>query len=172
MHRLLFLLVTFLVAPPARAEPSFVVDGQLGAAFLLHSRSHAIGHAFKPTARFGLRGRVGDRLEVGGSISGLVDASAHYRVVGALAQARFAVWRRSAFSLGGAIALGAGYDADILHADLRAKPYPVIPYGFLALDARWSIADRWLIGAEAGWEDLSIVRLGALFGFAFDGGKP
>jgi hypothetical protein len=172
MRRLLFIVVAILVAPPARAEPPLVLDGQLGPAFLIHSRSHAVGHAFKPAARFGLRRPVTDRLEVGGSVSGLVDASAHYRVVGALAHARFALWQRPVFSLGGALALGAGYDADILHSDLRATRSPVIPYGFVALDARWSIARRWLIGAEAGWENLSMVRLGALFGFALDGGVP
>lgn len=172
MHRLLLLLMAILLAAPARAEPMFLVDGLVGPAFLMHSRSHAIGHAFKPTGRLGLRRRVGDRLEVGGSISGLIDASAHYRVVGALAHGRFALWQRPAFSLGGALALGAGNDADILHADLRAPGSPVIPYGFVALDARWSIAHRWLLGAEAGWENLSIVRLGALFGFVFEGGAP
>jgi len=172
MHRLFSILLVTLLPAAAGAEPLLVVDGQLGPAFLGHSRSHAVGHALKPAARFGLRRGVGNRLEVGGSISGLVDASAHYRVVGALAHARFAVWRRPAFSLGAALALGAGCDADILHSDLRAKPYPVIPYGFVALDTRWSIANRWLIGVEAGWEELSIVRLGALFGVAFDGGEP
>ena len=169
--RLLLILLATLAAARARAEGSLVLDGQLGAAYLAHARSHAIGHAFKPAARLGLRRSVSDRLEVGGAISGLLDASEHYRVAGALVHGRLALWRRPAFSLGAGLALGVGYNADVLHGDLRAGALPVVPYGFVALDGRWSIADRWLVGAEAGWEDLSIVRLGLLFGVAFDGGE-
>jgi hypothetical protein len=93
----------------------------------------------------------------------VIDGSAHYRVMGGLAQGRLALWQRPAFSLGAAAALGLGHNADILHADLRASN-PVAPYGFLALDGRWSIGERGLLGIEAGWENLSIARLGLLVG--------
>jgi hypothetical protein len=148
---------------PARADSALVLDAQLGPAFLMRSRSRAIGHAFKPMGRLGLRVQLVPRLEVGGSVSGVIDASEHYRVMGGLAQARLALWQRHAFSLGAAAALGLGYNADILHGDLRASA-PVAPYGSLALDGRWSIGERGLLGVEAGWENLSIIRLGLLVG--------
>jgi hypothetical protein len=148
---------------PARADSPLVVDAQLGPAFFMKSRSRAIGHAFKPAGRLGLRAALVPRLEVGGSISGVVDGSEHYRVLGGLAQARLSLWHRPAFSLGATAALGLGYNADILHADLRASA-PVVPYGFAALDGRWSIGQRGLLGVEAGWENLSIVRIGLLVG--------
>jgi hypothetical protein len=151
----------------AGASP-LVLDAQVGPAFLMRSRSRAIGHAFKPVARLGLRFAVTPRLEVGGTVSGVVDASEHYRVLGVLGHARLALWRRPAFSLGAGAALGAGYNADILHTDLNAGA-PVVPYGFVALDARWSIAGRALVGVEAGWENLSIVRVGLLVGFHLPG---
>lgn len=171
--RLQLLLLGLLVlwAPvPGRAEPALVLDGQVGPAFLTKSRSRAIGHGFKPIARVGLRMELLPRLEVGGSVSGIVDSSEHYRVLGAVAQGRVALWQRPAFSLGAGLALGTGYNANILHADLRASA-PVVPYGFLALDGRWSIGQRWLIGAETAWENLSIVRLGLLVGFRLDVGS-
>jgi hypothetical protein len=161
-------LVMALAGDPSRPAYPIVLDSQVGPAFLLQSKSHAIGHAFKPVARLGLRCTLSPRIEVGGAVSGLLDASAHYRVAGAFAHGRLALWRSPSFSLAANLAVGAGYNADILHADLRAGRPPVVPYGFLAVDARWSIGARWLIGSEAGWDNLSILRLGVLVGFAFD----
>jgi hypothetical protein len=148
----------------ASADGTLVVDGQLGPALLRQSRSRAIGHGVKPTARLGLRTQIAPRLEVGGALSALLDTSEHYRVLGGLATARFALWRRPAFSVGAALGLGAGYNADILHSNLDADA-PVAPYGTVAFDARWRIGARWLIGAETGWDNLSIVRIGVLVGF-------
>jgi hypothetical protein len=162
--RALILIAILLSGVVARAERRWLVDLQVGPAFLMRSQSHAIGHAFKPMARVGVRYTLTPRIEAGGTLTGLVDADEHYRVWGALAHGRLALWQRPAFSAGAALALGAGYNADILHTDLRAGASPVVPYGFVAVDARWSIGERWLVGAEAGWENLSIVRLGALFG--------
>lgn len=153
---------------PASADGTLVVDGQIGPALLLQARSRALGHGVKPTARLGVRTQIMPRLEVGGSVSALLDTSVHYRVMGGLATARFALWQRPAFSVGAALGLGAGYNADILHSDLDADA-PLAPYGMVAMDARWRIGDRWLIGAEAGWDNLSIVRLGMLAGFHFGG---
>jgi hypothetical protein len=157
------------ISTPAHAAPPLLVDGHVSPAFLTKSRSPAIGHGAKPMARLGVRGELRPRLEVGGALTGLVDASAHYRVLGALAHGRFALWQRPTFSLGGALALGAGLDADILHSDLSADA-TVLPYGFLALDARWSLGPVRL-GVEAGWENLSILRLGLLAAYRF-GGSP
>lgn len=136
--------ITALAALQARAEDSLLIDGQIGPAFLMRSLSHAVGHAFKAAARLGLRRSLGGRIEVGGALSGLLDGSAHYRVVGALSHGRVALWRRPAFSLGAGLGLGVGLNADILHGDLRAGASPMMPYGFLSLDARWAIAGRWL----------------------------
>lgn len=113
--------------------------------------------------RLGLKAALPPRLEVGGSISGVIDGSEHYRVLGGLAQARLALWQGPAFSLGATAALGLGYNADILHAGLRASA-PVVPYGFAAVDGRWSIGERGLLGVEAGWENVSIARIGLLVG--------
>jgi hypothetical protein len=158
------------VTAPASADGTLVVDGQIGSALLLQSRSQAIGHGVKPTARLGLRTQIAPRLEVGGSLSALLDTSEHYRVLGGLATARFALWRRPAFSVGAGLGLGAGYNADILHSDLDAEA-PVAPYGTVAFDARWRIRDRWLIGAEAGWDNLSMVRIGMLVGYHLGAGQ-
>ncbi len=155
----------FAVAP-ASAQPGadLVADAVVGPAFLGQSESHAIGHAFKPAARLGLRAALAPRWELGGALSGIVDDSEHYRVVGLLAQGRFALWQRPVFSLGANLALGLGNDADILHEGLRGGD-GLLAYGFAAVDARWIVASRWLIGAEAAWENLSIARLGLLLGF-------
>lgn len=139
-----------------------MVDGQVGPVFLLRSRSKAVGHAWKPMARVGVRTTLRPRLEVGGTVSGLLDGSEHYRVLGLLAHGRFALLQRPGFSLGASLALGAGYDADILHADLEGDS--VVPYGFFAVDGRWELGRRWLLGVEAGWENVSILRLGLLVG--------
>lgn len=155
-----------------RAEPALIIDGQVGPAFLGRSRSSAVGHAFKPAARLGVRLPLSRRVEAGAAVSGIVDldGSDHYRVLGALGHARLAVWEGSTFSLGTAAALGVGYDADILHRDLQADA-PVIPYGFLAIDGRWNVGRNLLLGTEAAWENLSIIRLGLLVGLRL-GGVP
>ena len=103
-------LMTLLHSAPARAESRLVMDGVVGPTFLMKSRSRAIGHAFKPAARLGLRFPIADRLEVGGAVSGVVDGSKHYRVLGGLAHGRFALWDRPRFSVGAGLGLGAGYD--------------------------------------------------------------
>jgi hypothetical protein len=157
-----------LEGAPAADARHYVVDGTAGPAFLTTSRSRAIGHGFKPMARFGLRLEVRPRLELGAAISALVDGNEHYRVLGALAHGRFALWQRPTFSLGVALALGAGYDADILHGDLRGGS-GVLPYGFVAVDGRWLLLGRGLVGVEAGAENLSIIRLGVLIGFLWEG---
>jgi hypothetical protein len=156
-------VVACLRPAPAAGETRYVLDAVAGPAFLTTSRSLAIGHGFKPAARVGFRFAPRERLEVGGAISGLVDASEHYRVLGVLAHGRFGVWQRPTFSAGAALALGAGYDADILHDDLRGGG-GVRPYGFVAVDGRWRVFGRGLVGVEAGLENLSIVRLGLLVG--------
>jgi hypothetical protein len=154
---------------PASAERVLVLDGRIGPALLLQSQSRAIGHGVKPSAQLGLRTQLAPRLEIGGAISALLDTSHHYRVLGGLAVARFAVWQRPVFSAGATLGLGAGYNADILHADLDAEA-PIAPYATVALDARWWLGQRWLIGVEAGWDNLSIVRIAALVGVRFGAG--
>jgi hypothetical protein len=164
-------ILSVFFASAAQAGPPLVLDSQIGPAFLMKSRSKSIGHGFKPMARVGLRVPILPRLEVGATLSGLVDASEHYRVLGLMAHGRFGLWQRPRFSLGAQLALGAGYNADILHADLSASA-PVVPYGFVAFDARWALGDRWLCGVEAGSENLSMARIGLLVGFRFDGAPP
>ncbi len=166
-HLIVGILSGFL-ASPVQAGPPLVLDSQIGPAFLMKSRSKSIGHGFKPMARVGLRVPVLPRMEVGAALSGLVDASEHYRVLGLMAHGRFALWQRLTFSLGAQLALGAGYNADILHTDLSARA-PIVPYGFVAVDARWTLGNRWLLGVEAGSENLSIARFGLLVGYRFDG---
>lgn len=146
------------------SAPPVVVDARVGPAFLTTSGSHAIGHMFRPTARLGARASLGERLELGGAALALLVASEHYRVLGALAHARYGLWMRPGFSVGASAALGAGYDADILHADLRADGR-VAPYGFVALDARWALLGSWLMGVEAAWENRAAVSLGFLVGW-------
>jgi hypothetical protein len=157
------LLLVLVGTTSARADVPFVLDAQAGPAFLMKSRSRAIGHAFKPVGRLGLRTAYVPRLELGGSVSGVIDGSEHYRVLGGLGHVRLALWQRPAFSLGAGLAVGVGYNADILHGDLQAS-VPLAPYGFVALDGRWSLGERYLLGVEAGWENLSIARLGLLIG--------
>ncbi len=152
-------------------ERPMLVDIRLGPAFLTKSGSHAIGHLFKPAARLGLRVTLGERLEVGGSVGGLLSTSEHYRVLGAVAHVRYALWSRPDFSLGASAALGLGYDADILHADLHADGR-ISPYGFLALDGRWALGPSWLVGVEASWENVAVMHLGVLVGRRFGGPSP
>ncbi len=149
------------------ARRPLVIDLRLGAAMLTRSRSKALGNLIKPDARLGARFELRPGLEVGGAITGLIVGSEHYRVLGALAHARYAAWRSARVSLGVAIGLGAGYDADILHTSLHA-PNKLAPYGFIAADGRFSLgAGSWFVGAELSWQNLAMVQLGAAVGRSF-----
>jgi hypothetical protein len=77
------------------------------------------------------------------------------------------VLRLDSFSLGVSAALGAGYDADILHSSLEAGA-SVAPYNFVALDGRWRVGP-WLLGVEGAYENFAIVRAGLLIGVVFPG---
>lgn len=159
-----------LAAEAAPAPPALIVDASAGPAYLPRSRSHAVPHLFKPAARFGVRLAWTPRLELGGALLGLVDSNDHYRVLGAIAQARWALWAGTAFQVGASAGLGAGHDADILHTDLRADG-EVAAYGVVAVDARWSLGRQWLLGVEASTTNLAVAQLGALVGFRFGGSR-
>jgi hypothetical protein len=146
---------------------SLIVDLRLGVAMLTRSRSKALGNLIKPDARVGARFELRPGLEIGGAITALIVGSEHYRVLGALAHARYAAWRSARVSLGVAIALGAGYDADILHTSLHAAN-KLAPYGFIAADGRFRPgAGPWFVGAELAWQNLAMVQLGAAVGRSF-----
>jgi hypothetical protein len=160
-------LGTFLGQAPASAEeaqPRWATSAVVGPTLLLRSKSKAVGHLLKPHSLLSARRTLWPRLEVGGALTAILDSSEHYRVLGGLALARYAIVDGPGFSLGATAALGLGYDADILHKDLKASS-TVIPYGYLATDGRWTLGRRWQLGAEAGWENLSMLRLGVLVGF-------
>ena len=140
--------------------PRFVVDARIGPALLLKSQSKVPRHLIKPELRLGGRMLPVDRWELGLALEGLLDASEHYRVLGLVAHARYAALEAESFSLGVSAALGAGYDADILHSDLAADA-SVAPYYFLALDARWQHGP-FLIGTQGAIQNLAIVQLGLL----------
>jgi hypothetical protein len=144
-------------------DRSLVADVAVGPAMLLKTKSKAPAHLLKPALRLGVRWQLCDRLEIGGALTGLVSTSEHYRVLGVLGHARYALWQRPRFDLGVSAALGAGTDADILHKDLKASG-TILPYGFVALDGRWALGQNWLLGAEVGFENLGMLRLGLLFG--------
>jgi hypothetical protein len=152
-------------APFSSAAPRLIVDARVGPALLLRSQSHALRHVLKPDLRLGARIGYGERWEFGAAVDALLDGSEHYRVLGLMGQARFAVVRATAFSLGASAALGAGYDADILHSSLQAEGR-VAPYYVAALDARWRVG-RWLLGGEAGYQNAAIIEGGLLLGYAF-----
>jgi hypothetical protein len=161
------ILLTFLIiGSTGMASAELIADGRIGPAWLSKSRSHAVPHLFKPSLRLGLRHLFSERLELGGAVTAVLSSSEHYRVLGGMGHARFSVWRRPAFSLGAGAAVGLGYDADILHADLRASG-TLAPYGFISVDGRWRLPGRWFFGVEAGWENLAVVQLGALVGRQF-----
>lgn len=161
---------------PAPAEPAsdgqaatrpLIVDLRLGAALLTRSRSKALGNLIKPDARLGARLVLRPRIEIGGAITALLVGSEHYRVLGALAHLRYAPLQSARASLGFAIALGAGYDADILHTSLHAANR-IAPYGFIAADGRFRLGGGpWFAGAELGWQNLAMVQLGATLGRSF-----
>lgn len=127
---------------------------------MMKSRAKAPGHLFKPDARLGVRLGLSHRLELGGSLTGLLWGSEHYRVLGLLAHGRFAFWQPGRTSLGVSGAFGAGYDADILHKDLRADG-KVLPYGFVGLDVRVLLGAGFSVGAEVAFQNLSMLQLGA-----------
>ena len=160
---LLALLAASGVALPQAARAleaeALLVDGRLGPSFLLDSKSNALNHLFKPGVRLGARFEVGRRLELGASALGLLSPNAHYRVLGLLAHGRYGLWQRPTFSLGLGAGLGVGKDADIQNADLRAD-HTVMPYGFVGLDARWTVGRHWHLGVELAFENLSLLSLG------------
>jgi len=157
-------LVSALAFPLAASESSsvreFVADARLGPALLLRSQSHALRYLWKPDLRLGARVAWNDRWEFGAALDALLDASAHYRVLGLMAHARFAPIRVASFSLGASAGLGAGYDADILHSSLVGTER-VVPYEFLALDARWHI-HRAFLGAEVAYQSFALVQAGVV----------
>jgi hypothetical protein len=158
--------VVLLLLPASLAkadEPAWVADATVGPTLLLRSKSKAVGHLFKPHLAATVRRTVLPGLSVGGGVTAILDTSKHYRVLGGLAVARYAVVNGPVFSFGPSVGLGLGYDADILHDDLSASG-KVLPYGFLAADARWNLGTRWQLGTELGWENLSMLRLGLLVG--------
>jgi hypothetical protein len=161
---ILVAFVVFVLWPAvAAAEPAVVADLATGPAYVTTSRSHALEHVVRPAARLGLRVELTPAFELGVAVSGLLVADAHHRVTGTLVHARHALVRRARFSAGVALAIGLGPDADILHDDLRADA-GIRPYGFLAIDARWHLGDRYRLGAEVAWEDLSLLRAGLVLG--------
>jgi hypothetical protein len=163
------LLALFPVGAAAAKPNALVSDGVVGAAYLTKARSHTISHLFKPIVRFDLRAEIVSRLEVGGGAVAILSSSEHYRVLGALGEARFALFQAPAFSLGGSAGLGLGYDADILHTDLKAGAR-IAPYWLVAVDGRWALGDRWLLGVEAGWQNAALLHLGAILGRRLGGG--
>lgn len=155
--------------PPEKAghtpTDGWLLDGRFGPGFLLRSRSKVPRHLFKPTLRLGARRPVwSPRLEVGAALDALLSPNEHYRVLGALAHARFAAVDGTRFSLGVGAGLGAGYAADILSEDLTADG-PVAPYGFVALDGRWRLGRSLRLGVEAAHANLAIVHLGVVIGW-------
>ncbi len=141
---LLAALLPLCLESGARAETTAITaDGVLGPAYLTNARSHTLSHLFKPILRLDASAEVLRRLEVGGTLLGIPTASEHYRVLGVLGRARYAVLRTATFALGPSAALGLGYDADILHRDLAADAR-IAPYWLLGVDARWegSLAAR------------------------------
>lgn len=154
----------------ASALRPLVLDLRAGPAYLAHRGSNALPHIVKPSLRLGVRGLWGARWELGAEVSGLLSGNEHYRAWAILGRARFALCQRPAGSVGVSLALGAGYDADILHADRRAGR-TLTAYGAAALDARWAVGRGWHVGIEAAWERLAIAHIGLLVGRRF-GGAP
>lgn len=168
-HALAFALSLWTARASAAEPTTLVLDGVLGPAYLIESRSHAPSHLFKPILRLDLRAELAPRLEVGGGAIALLDSSEHYRVLGGGGRARIAVLQTARFSLGGAAALGAGYGADIFEADLSTER-TIEPYWVVSLDGRWAVAGRWLVGVEAGWHNAALLYLGAVVGARLGGG--
>lgn len=154
-------MVALLLARRAQAEP-LILDARLGPALLLHSQSKVPAHLVKPALRLEARDVVTDRLELGASLGGLISTSEHYRVLGIMAQGRWAVIARETFSLGVFLGLGAGYDADILHTNLVA-PHRIAPYYEGGLDARLRFG-RTFVGLESSVENIALVHIGLLVG--------
>lgn len=166
---LLATVSVLVAAAPAAADPRpVVVDARFGPALMMRSRSNALPHLLAPEARLGARIVWSPRLELGADLLAVLGRSEHYRVLGALARARGAVWWAELFSVGLAAAVGIGHDADILHDDLSGGG-GARPYALVAADARWNLGERWLLGVEASWENLSVASLGLALGRRFGG---
>lgn len=157
---------------PAQAQehppdgPRWLAELQLGGAHLMHTRSNAVGHLFKPQLSVSLRHQVGCRYELGGSLLALLDENEHYRVLGVQATARRDLWMGRAFSWGVLLSLGAGYNADILHRDLKAGA-PLALYGSLATDVNWRLHGAWQLGARVGLLNVALINLGLTVGRRF-----
>jgi hypothetical protein len=165
-------LFAVLVALPAAmaADPGpLAIGGALGPAYLAKSRSNTLSHLFKPLLRLDLRAELAPRLEAGAGVVAQLASSEHYRVLGGLGLARFAVVRSARFSLGGSAGLGLGHDADILHGDLSADGR-IAPYWLVGIDGRWALGERWRVGVEVGWQNAALLHLGLVVGRRLGGG--
>lgn len=150
--------------PPLSDVPgTFVVDAQVGPTFLLNSESNALPHLVKPLVALALRYTWLSSVEFGGQVLALLDADRNYRVLGALAQARYALWVRPKFSLGASLGVGPGYDANILRDGLSGGGGLTL-YGRLAADARWNVARDYLLGVQVGTTKAATAELALLAG--------
>lgn len=151
---------------PTQPALAFRVQAQLGPAFLLQSRSKAVGHLFKPLLTLNLTHAWRPRWELGGAIVALIDTNHHYRILGVLGTARYGLWQGRATSLGASLGLGAGANADILHEDLNGKA-AIAPYLQGAADLRWQLSPAWSVGAQAALLNTAALSLSAAIGRAF-----
>ncbi|MDX2023720.1 MAG: hypothetical protein SF187_26010 [Deltaproteobacteria bacterium] len=165
VHASLAFAAPVQVAASVEGMPRPTVGFGLGPAVLLKSQSHAVSHLIKPLASLYVRWPWRERFEFGAQAVALADDNQHYRVLGALGQARWQAWARGVFSTGFAAGLGAGHDADILHANLQGGGISV--YGTAGVDARWNVGSRWAVAAEVDTLNLATVRLAACLSVRF-----
>lgn len=150
--------------PPLADVPgTFVVDAQVGPTFLLNSESNALPHLLKPMLALALRYSWLSSVELGGQVVALLDTDRNYRVLGALAQARYALWVRPSVSLGASLGVGPGYDANILRDGLSGGG-GVTLYGRLGVDARWNVAETYFLGVHLGTTNAATADLALLAG--------
>lgn len=107
-------------ADAADAGPTWYVAAKGGVTTFFNSQSKVLEHMLKPVVRLEVGWIATPDLLVGVELSAVADASEYYRVVGATAVGRAAIYRGDVFSFWFGWGAGAGMGPRILAPDLLA----------------------------------------------------
>jgi len=140
------------------------VGGRAGFVYFGRSRSHALPHFLKPAFRLDYSRSLNARWELGFSLKGVGTTNANYGVWSTLGQLGYALVLGNDFRLVALLGLGAGYNAPILHSDLKAG-FPIIPYAALGLEPRWRVGQSMELGVSLESEQLTVIQLAMLLSY-------
>jgi hypothetical protein len=146
-------------ATQARAQTTDRASLDLHASYFTQARSFALSHRVKPGVRLAWQRELWPKLHVGPALGGVVTGNENYFVSGVYALANYSAVESPSFVFEVLLGLGAGYNAPILHGDLKAG-FPLVPYAYVGLLGGLRVSQTWVLGLELGGEQITVVDLG------------